>query len=91
MISLLTVLKRPSALKQININILTENRREINHGLITNANLPEKTIGNLKENLKRKGRKPLNKQKRRLKSIIKIHLIRVVKITGKKTVSSQKI
>jgi hypothetical protein len=48
-------IQRPSALKQININILTENRREINHGLITNVNLPEKTIGNLKENLKRKG------------------------------------
>jgi hypothetical protein len=28
-------------------------------GLITNVNLPEKTIGNLKENLKRKERKPL--------------------------------
>jgi hypothetical protein len=30
-----------------------ENRREINPGLITNLNLPEKTIGNLKRKFKK--------------------------------------
>ena len=58
MISLLGVLKRPSA----------ENRREINPALITNVNLPEKTIGNLKENLRRKGRKKVTEAEKHYKN-----------------------
>jgi hypothetical protein len=52
------VLKRPSA----------ENRREINPALITNVNLPEKTIGNLKENLRRKGRKKVTEAEKHYKN-----------------------